>query len=116
MIDKIEKIELKEIEHTASLAKLDISREDGQFSCDIIAMLDMMGKISEIELPDDYKNFSALNMLDLLDLELTNTFREDTPKPSMPRKLALANAPEVEAGCISVPKIFGDREGGINRE
>jgi aspartyl/glutamyl-tRNA(Asn/Gln) amidotransferase C subunit len=61
----------------------------------------MMGRVREIELSMDECP---------LDMELTNTFREDTAKPSISRQAVLANAPEVEAGCISVPKTLGKEE------
>ena len=38
---------------------------------------------------------------------LNNAFREDEPKPHPGQKIALANAPEKEAGHFTVPKIIG---------
>jgi aspartyl-tRNA(Asn)/glutamyl-tRNA(Gln) amidotransferase subunit C len=35
------------------------------------------------------------------------SLREDAPRPSMSADELLRNAPQVEAGCISVPKILG---------
>lgn len=98
MIDKIDR---KETERIAALAKLNISHESDDFIGDIKTMIGMMGKISQVDVSTHIDTF------DMLDMELTNTFREDTAKPSISRKLALANAPEVEAGCISVPKLQG---------
>lgn len=94
-------VDRKEIGRIALLSKIDISRENEKFYEDIQLIIEMMGRVGEIELSmDEYP----------LDMELTNTFREDIGKPSIPRQSVLANAPEVEAGCISVPKTFGKEE------
>ena len=94
-------IDRKELERIALLSKIDISQEDEKFIDNIRTTIEMMGKISEIKLTmDDCP----------LDMDLTNTFREDVVKPSMSRQEVLANAPEVEAGCISVPKTLGKEE------
>lgn len=37
---------------------------------------------------------------------LQNVFRDDVPRPSLPRELALAAAPAKADGCIVVPKTF----------
>ena len=39
-------------------------------------------------------------------LPLKNVMRADEAKPSLPRELALANAPEQEDGYFKVPKIM----------
>ena len=104
MSDKNNKIDKKEIEHIASLAKLDISQESEQFVRDVQIMIEMMEKLSKLDI---FTDVSPLDMINIIGMELTNTFREDIAKPSISRELALANAPEVEAGCISVPKTLG---------
>jgi len=38
----------------------------------------------------------------------TNAWREDEPQGSLPRKEALANAPDQEDGHFRVPPVFGD--------
>lgn len=88
-------IDRKEIEHIASLVKLNVSGESESFFEDINNMLKML--TIELKLDESYK----------IDTELVNTYREDEAKPSLPRELVLLNAPEVEAGCISVPKTAG---------
>jgi aspartyl-tRNA(Asn)/glutamyl-tRNA(Gln) amidotransferase subunit C len=97
----INRIDRKEIEQIAAIAKLDVSRENESFFEDINNLLKIINKFAQTELnAGDYK----------IDMELVNTFREDEVKPSIPRELVLANAPAVEAGCISVPKTVGKDE------
>ena len=92
------KLNREQIEHIASLAKLDVSGESDSFIEDINDMLEIMGKLST--LPDN------INCSEIDADTLVNTYREDEADEQrvLPRELVLANAPEVEAGCISVPK------------
>ena len=41
-------------------------------------------------------------------IELTNVFRDDVVRPSLPREQALANAPEHDRECYLVPAVLGD--------
>lgn len=41
-------------------------------------------------------------------LELQNVFAEDALCPSLPRELALANAPKRDDECYRVPAVLGD--------
>ena len=90
----------EQTERIAALAKLDISGESDSFIDDINDMLEIMSKLSTLVLPDNI----SISRID--PDELVNTYREDEADESrvLPRELVLANAPEVEAGCISVPK------------
>ena len=91
------KISRQETERIAKIAKLDVSGEGESFMEDINTMLEMLDIRLELE-TDSYGIPPA---------ELVNTYREDEAKPSLARELVLLNAPEVEAGCISVPKTAG---------
>jgi len=39
-------------------------------------------------------------------VELSNVFREDEERPSLPREAALANAPRSDGKCFVVPQIL----------
>ena len=41
----------------------------------------------------------------MIDTERTNALREDVEVPSYPREEILANAPVVECGGVSVPRV-----------
>ncbi|MCL1877260.1 MAG: hypothetical protein FWF80_00205 [Defluviitaleaceae bacterium] len=41
--------------------------------------------------------------IDLRDLELVNTFREDAPQQSLSRAEVISTAAHVQAGCVSIP-------------
>ncbi|GAB6165297.1 Asp-tRNA(Asn)/Glu-tRNA(Gln) amidotransferase subunit GatC [Thermostilla marina] len=40
--------------------------------------------------------------------DVTNVFRADEVKPSLPREKALANAPNHDGECYRVPAVLGD--------
>ncbi|MCS7306235.1 MAG: Asp-tRNA(Asn)/Glu-tRNA(Gln) amidotransferase subunit GatC [Thermoguttaceae bacterium] len=41
-------------------------------------------------------------------VEMTNVFREDRVEPSLPRELALLNAPNRDEACYRVPPVLGE--------
>lgn len=94
-------VERKEIEHIAVLARLDAGADTERLAGDMQAIIGMVDKLSELELKTDSYP---------LDLTNVNAFREDEIKPSLSREEVLFNAPDVEAGCVSVPKMLGTRE------
>ena len=89
------------LDEYAALAKIAFEGNRDEDIDAINGMLEIAGKIADVELSmGDYP----------LNLELTNTYREDEAGPSLPCEDVVANAKDVEAGCISVPKILGDEE------
>lgn len=85
------------INYVSSLARLDLNTEE---------KTKIKGEIEKII---DYMD--VLNTLDTTDVEpmshvlpVTNVFREDVVKPSVPREEILANAPESDEGAFRVPK------------
>ena len=87
------------LDEYAALAKLRFDQKTEQDIIAINTMLEVADQIVDIELTMD--NYP-------LNLELTNTYREDVAVPSLPYEDLLAGAKDTEAGCISVPKILGD--------
>jgi len=41
-------------------------------------------------------------------LDVTDAFRDDQARPSLPREQALANAPSHDAECYRVPAVLGE--------
>ena len=93
------KIDRKEVEHVAQLARLQFDE----------AQLDMfMHQMNNI-----LEYFDKLQDLDTGDIEPTshavvmnNIFRADEEEKLFNRNLMLENAPEKEKGCFKVPKII----------
>jgi aspartyl-tRNA(Asn)/glutamyl-tRNA(Gln) amidotransferase subunit C len=92
-----------EIERVANTAKLDVSGESDDFIEEVNNLLAIMQLQIDTDGYADYKS----ELPGISETEPVNTFREDEAKPSLPRELVLMNAPETEAGCISIPKAAG---------
>ena len=82
--------------HVARLARLAL-REDEieRLQVQLNAILDAVGKVSELDLSDVPPTSHPL--------ALVNVFAPDEPAPSLPLEDALANAPEREGDFFRVP-------------
>ncbi len=95
-------VTLKDVEHIASLARLSFSEEEK------IRLTEQMNEI--------LRYMEQLNRLDTTNVEplshviaLSNVFREDVMRPSLPREEILSNAPARSEAFFKVPKVIGDR-------
>ena len=85
-----------EVLHVAKLARLELSEEEVErFGAQLSAILEAVGKVSELDLEDVEPTAHPL--------ELVNVWAEDEPRPSLSAEDALANAPEREDGFFRVP-------------
>jgi aspartyl-tRNA(Asn)/glutamyl-tRNA(Gln) amidotransferase subunit C len=82
--------------HVARLARLELSEEEVvRFQEQLSAILDAVGKVSELDLEGVEPTSHPL--------ALVNVLAEDEPRPSLTREQALANAPDPEDGHFGVP-------------
>ena len=93
------KITRKIVEDVALLSRLDIPENEieqvtGQMNS-IVEYVDMLSKVNT----DGVEATAHV-------LPLKNVMRSDVVKPSLPRELALSNAPEQEDGYFKVAKIM----------
>ena len=80
----------------AELARLELSdAEVDRFGAQLSAILEAVGKVSELDLSDVEPTAHPL--------ELVNVWAEDEPRPSLLPEEALANAPEREGDFFVVP-------------
>lgn len=89
-------IEREQVLHVAKLARLRLSDEE---------VATMVGELSGI-----LEHVDRIGNLDLEGVEptshvvaLENVLRADEPRPSLPREVALASAPEPSDGAFRVP-------------
>ena len=89
-------ISREQVEHVARLARLAL-REDEieRLQVQLNAILDAVGKVSELDLSDVPPTSHPL--------ALVNVFAPDEPAPCLPVEEALANAPEREGDFFRVP-------------
>ncbi|MBI3805657.1 MAG: Asp-tRNA(Asn)/Glu-tRNA(Gln) amidotransferase subunit GatC [Nitrospirae bacterium] len=93
------KIDREEVLHVAKLARLSLSSEEIDRLTDQLSnILTYVEKLNQA----DTKNIEPTSHV----LSLSNVFREDRARPSLPVEKALENAPEKEGAFFRVPKII----------
>jgi len=93
------KITLKDVEHVARLARLELSvEENDRMRAQLDRILSYIDKLKELDISGVEPTSHAIPM--------TNVMREDELKPSFPVDAMLANAPEREGDFFRVPKII----------
>jgi aspartyl-tRNA(Asn)/glutamyl-tRNA(Gln) amidotransferase subunit C len=89
-------IDRDEVLHVARLARLQLSDEEiGPMARELSAVLDHIAKISELDLQDIPRTSHVI--------EVTDGLRPDEPCLSLPREVALAQAPAVSGDGFLVP-------------
>jgi aspartyl-tRNA(Asn)/glutamyl-tRNA(Gln) amidotransferase subunit C len=93
------KITNEQIEHIASLAKIELTEEEKkQFTKQLNEILDFFKKVDEINtenIPPTYRVIDA-----------TNVFRNDEVKPSMPIKKVFMNTTKRDKTNFKAPRIL----------
>lgn len=86
----------EQVMHVARLARLRLTEgELERMTGELSSILDHIEKIGELDL-DDVAPTSHV-------IELENVLRPDEPRPSLPRELALAQAPDSDGVGFRVP-------------
>ena len=82
--------------HVAKLAELDLTDEEvDRFQQQLSAILEAVGKVSQLELADVPPTSHPLSVV--------NVFGADEPRPSLPLDDVFANAPAREDDLFRVP-------------
>jgi len=92
-------ITIKDVEHVALLARLELSAEEKKLYADQLnAILTYVEMLNELDTEDVPPTAHVL--------PLQNVFREDKVGGNLPTEEVLANAPEREEQFFKVPKII----------
>ena len=92
-----------EVAHLAHLSRLAVTDEElDLFAGQLGAVLDAVAQVGKADVADVPPTTHAVPM--------TNVFREDVARPSLPRDVVLAGAPAAEDGRIRVPRILGEEQ------
>ncbi|WP_308860308.1 Asp-tRNA(Asn)/Glu-tRNA(Gln) amidotransferase subunit GatC [Paenibacillus radicibacter] len=92
-------ITLKDVEHVAKLARLDLTDEEkDQFTDQLNAILKYAEQLGELDTTGVQPTSHAMI--------LNNVMREDEVKPSLPIEKVMLNAPEEEEGQFKVPAVL----------
>jgi aspartyl-tRNA(Asn)/glutamyl-tRNA(Gln) amidotransferase subunit C len=93
------KITRKDVETVALLSRLELSEQEvDKFTGQLDAILEYVNLLDKVDTEGVEPTAHVL--------PVKNVMRADEAKPSLPRELALANAPEQEDGYFKVPKIL----------
>jgi aspartyl-tRNA(Asn)/glutamyl-tRNA(Gln) amidotransferase subunit C len=85
-----------EVLHVASLAEIELTEDElGRMAEQLDAILEAVGKVSELDLTDVPPTSHPLSVV--------NVFRPDEPRPSLPLEKVFANAPAREDDFFRVP-------------
>src|SRR5687767_15656102 len=88
-------ISREQVLHVAELARLALTDEElGRLGAQLAAILEAVGKVSELDLADVEPTSHPL--------DLVNVWAEDEPPPSLPLDDALANAPARAGDAVKV--------------
>ncbi len=91
-------ISMKEVEHIAWLARIELSEEEKKlFTEQINTILEYFRIIDEVKTENTAPTFNVQNLM--------NVFREDAVEPSLSTDEALKNAPKTEKGFVKAPRI-----------
>jgi aspartyl-tRNA(Asn)/glutamyl-tRNA(Gln) amidotransferase subunit C len=91
-------ISREKVLHVAKLARLALTEEEiERFRGQLSAILEAVGKVSELDLSDVPPTSHPL--------DLVNVLAEDDPAPCLSLEEALANAPDREGGFFGVPPV-----------
>jgi aspartyl-tRNA(Asn)/glutamyl-tRNA(Gln) amidotransferase subunit C len=89
-------IDREQVLHVARLARLQLSEEElERMASELSGILEHVDRITALDL-DDVAPTSHV-------VALENVLRPDEPEPSLPREVALANAPDSSDGMFRVP-------------
>jgi aspartyl-tRNA(Asn)/glutamyl-tRNA(Gln) amidotransferase subunit C len=89
-------IDREEVLHVARLAMLRLDESEVQsLASELSVVLDHIAKIAELDLEQVPPTSHVV--------EVTDRLRPDEPRPSLPREVALAQAPAVADGGFLVP-------------
>ena len=92
------KLTLPEVEHVALLARLELTEaEKLKLTEDLNVILEHFERLQELDTTDLEPTSHAIPM--------QNVFRPDEVRPSLPRDVILAEAPDAREGYFVVPRI-----------
>lgn len=90
----------KDVLYVADLANLELTSQERQRMVkdldSILSYIDLLNELDTANVPPMSQVSTTTN----------NASREDTPRPSLPHKNAMANAPSTDGDFFKVPKVI----------
>jgi len=89
-------IEREQVLHVAKLSRLQLSDEEvGRLETELSSILDHVDRLAEIDIEGVEPTSHVV--------PLENVLRDDEPRPSLDREVALSQAPDPHDGAFRVP-------------
>jgi aspartyl-tRNA(Asn)/glutamyl-tRNA(Gln) amidotransferase subunit C len=89
-------IDREQVLHVARLARLELTEDEvGRMTTEMSKILEHIEKIAELDLEGVPPTSHVV--------EVTGALRADEPRPSLPREVAFANAPDIADDGFRVP-------------
>ncbi|WP_026922939.1 Asp-tRNA(Asn)/Glu-tRNA(Gln) amidotransferase subunit GatC [Glycomyces arizonensis] len=96
-------ISREEVAHLARLARLEVTDDElDAFAGQLDVILESMKTLGEVDTEGVQPTSHAV--------PLVNVFREDQPRPSLPRDAVLAGGPDTVEDRFRVPRILDEEE------
>ena len=93
----------EEVAHLARLARLAVTDEElDLFAGQLAVVLDAVARVGDADVDDVAPTTHAVPM--------TNVFRPDVARPSLPPQAVLAGVPAAEDDRFRVPRILGEEQ------
>jgi aspartyl-tRNA(Asn)/glutamyl-tRNA(Gln) amidotransferase subunit C len=100
-------VDLKEVRHVADLANLELTAEElPRMARDLNAILDHIAELNQLDTRDVPAMAQVSEALGQEPATSGETLRPDTIRPSVDRKLVMAEAPETDGRFFKVPKVI----------
>ena len=89
----------EDVEYVAKLARIELTEDEkNTLTSQLSSILDHIQKLNELDTEGVEPTFHVL--------DVTNVFREDVVRPSLPTEEVLKNAPARDGDFFKVPKII----------
>ena len=89
----------EDVEYVARLARIELTEDEKRIlTSQLSSILDHIEKLNELDIEGVEPTFHVL--------DVTNVFREDEVRPSLPTEETLKNAPARDGDFFKVPKIL----------
>jgi len=101
------KVTSKDVQYVADLAHLDLTAEERtRMERDLNSILDYIDRLNELDTSNVSPMAQVAQLAPIGGAENSGHWREDRPRPSLPRQEALRNAPQATGEFFRVPKVI----------
>ena len=101
------RVSLEEVRHVADLANLELTAEElPRMARDLDAVLGYIDQLNELDTASITPMAQVSEALGLAQAKAGETLRRDELRPSVDRKLVMAEAPETDGRFFKVPKVI----------